>query len=435
MAKLITKDAPKHDLIVRGARVLDPAEGMDTKVDVKIDEGKVAELGSNLPANGHRVLDGEGLVLAPAFVDPHVHLRTPGREDEETIASGTQAAAAGGYCAILAMPNTEPVVDSAAVLGSLLEQAQAEAEVSVGFLAAISKRQEGAELTEMGELADEGAVGFTDDGRPVVAGSLMRRALQYSSITGRTVAVHCEDPSLSRGGHMHEGIVSAELGIGGWPSIAESVMVERDLALAAYEGHGVHLMHLSTHESVAALRSARAGGIAATAEVTPHHLVLTDEAVRTLDPNVKMNPPLGAERDREALIEALRDGTISCVATDHAPHARHEKEVPFEAAPFGVTGLETAFSALCTHLVEPGLLPLATLIERMSTGPARAYGLDAPTVEVGAPANLVLLDTEASWRVTEDGFRSRSTNSWLIGETLKGRVRATIAAGRLVYEA
>ena len=419
MAKLIAKDAPKHDLIVRGARVLDPAEGMDTKVDVKIDEGKVAELGSNLPANGHRVLDGEGLVLAPAFVDPHVHLRTPGREDEETIASGTQAAAAGGYCAILAMPNTEPVVDSAAVLGSLLEQAQAEAEVSVGFLAAISKRQEGAELTEMGELADEGAVGFTDDGRPVVAGSLMRSALQYSSITGRTVAVHCEDPSLSRGGHMHEGIVSAELGIGGWPSIAESVMVERDLALAAYEGHGVHLMHLSTHESVAALRSARAGGIAATAEVTPHHLVLTDEAVRTLDPNVKMNPPLGAERDREALVEALRDGTISCVATDHAPHARHEKEVPFEAAPFGVTGLETAFSALCTHLVEPGLLPLATLIERMSTGPARAYGLD----------------TEASWRVAEDGFRSRSTNSWLIGETLKGRVRATIAAGRLVYEA
>ena len=435
MAKLITKDAPKHDLIVRGARVLDPAEGMDTKVDVKIDEGKVAELGSNLPANGHRVLDGEGLVLAPAFVDPHVHLRTPGREDEETIASGTQAAAAGGYCAILAMPNTEPVVDSAAVLGSLLEQAQAEAEVSVGFLAAISKRQEGAELTEMGELADEGAVGFTDDGRPVVAGSLMRRALQYSSITGRTVAVHCEDPSLSRGGHMHEGIVSAELGIGGWPSIAESVMVERDLALAAYEGHGVHLMHLSTHESVAALRGAQAGGIAATAEVTPHHLVLTDEAVRTLDPNVKMNPPLGAERDREALVEALRDGTISCVATDHAPHARHEKEVPFEAAPFGVTGLETAFSALYTHFVEPGLLPLATLIERMSTGPARAYGLDAPKVEVGARANLVLLDTEASWRVTEDGFRSRSTNSWLIGETLKGRVRATIAAGRLVYEA
>jgi dihydroorotase len=364
-----------------------------------------------------------------------VHLRTPGREDEEDLDSGTRAAAAGGFCALLAMPNTEPVVDSAAVLGALLEQAKAEADVPVGFLAAISKRQEGAELTEMGELADEGAVGFTDDGRPVVATSLMWRALQYSTITGRPLAVHCEDPTLSRGGHMREGVVSAELGVGGWPSIAESVMVERDLALAAYEGHALHLMHLSARESVEALRRAQADGVAATAEVTPHHLVLTDEAVRSLDPNVKMNPPLGTGDDRQALVEGLRDGTISCIATDHAPHARHEKEVPFEAAPFGVTGLETAFSALYTHLVERRVLPLETLIERMSTGPARAYGLDAPRVAVGARANLVLLDTEASWRVSEDAFRSRSSNSWLLGETLKGRVRATIAAGRLVYEA
>ena len=434
MTRLFAKDAPKDNLVVRGARVLDPAEGMDAQVDVRIDGGTIAELGSTLPVNGHRVLDGEGLVLAPAFVDPHVHLRTPGREDEETIASGTQAAAAGGYCAILAMPNTDPVVDSAAVLGALAEQAKSEAEIAVGFLAAISKGQAGTELTEMGELADEGAAGFTDDGRPVVATSLMLRALQYSSITGRPLAVHCEDPTLSRGGHMHEGVVSAELGVGGWPSIAESVIVERDLALAAYEGRSLHLMHLSAHQSVEALQRAQAAGLAATAEVTPHHLVLTDEAVRTLDPNVKMNPPLGTDHDRRVLVDALRDGTISCVATDHAPHARHEKEVPFEAAPFGVTGLETAFSALYTHLVDRGSIPLPTLIERMSTGPARAYGLDAPRVAVGAPANLVLLDMDASWRVTEDGFRSRSTNSWLIGETLKGRVRATIAGGRLVYE-
>jgi dihydroorotase len=435
MPKLFVKDAPKETLVIRSARVLDPAEGIDTQVDVKIDGGRIAELGSSLPVNGHRELDGAGLVLAPAFVDPHVHLRTPGREDEETIASGTQAAAAGGYCAILAMPNTEPVVDSAAVLGALAEQARADAEVSVGFLAAISKGQAGAELTEMAELAHEGAVGFTDDGQPVVATALMWRALQYSSITDRPLAVHCEDPTLSRGGHMHEGTVSAELGISGWPSIAESVMVERDLALAEYEGRSLHLMHLSAHESVEALRRAQVDGIAASAEVTPHHLVLTDEAVRSLDPNVKMNPPLGADHDRQALVDALRDGTISCVATDHAPHARHEKEVPFEAAPFGVTGLETAFSALYTHLVEPGLLELGTLLERMSTGPARAYGLEAPRVAVGAQANLVLLDPDASWRVTEEGFRSRSTNSWLIGQTLKGRVRGTIAAGRLVHEA
>jgi dihydroorotase len=429
---LFAKDAPKENLIVRGARVLDPVEGLDSPVDVKIDDGVVGELGSNLPQNSHKVIDGTGLVLAPAFVDPHVHLRTPGREDEETIATGTRAAAAGGYCAILAMPNTEPVIDSAAVLGALVEQAREEAEVQVGFLAAISKGQEGSELTEMGELADQGAAGFTDDGRPVVATALMWRALQYASITDRPLAVHCEDPTLSRGGHMHEGVVSAELGIGGWPSIAESVMVERDLALALYESRTLHLMHLSARASVEALRRAHAAGVRATAEVTPHHLVLTDEAVRTLDPNVKMNPPLGADEDRKALVEALRDGTISCIATDHAPHARHEKEVPFEAAPFGVTGLETAFSALYTHLVEPGLISLETLLERMSAGPARAYGLEAPKIAVGAPANAVLLDTQASWQVAEDGFKSRSTNSWLIGEKLRGRVRATIAGGRLV---
>ncbi len=431
---LFANTAPAESLIVTGARVLDPTEGVDVRVDVRVDDGTIAAIGTGLDHNAHRVVDGSGLVLAPAFVDPHVHLRTPGREDEETIATGTAAAAAGGYCAILAMPNTEPVVDSAAVLGSLVEQAREEAVIPVGFLAAITRGQRGGELTEMAELADQGAVGFTDDGHPVVAAALMWRALQYASITGRPLAVHCEEPTLSRGGHMHEGIVSAELGIGGWPSIAESVMVERDLSLAAYERRALHLMHLSAHESVDALRRAHAAGVSATAEVTPHHLVLTDDAVRSLDPNVKMNPPLGTEQDREALLGALRDGTISAIATDHAPHARHEKEVPFEAAPFGVTGLETAFAALYTHLVETGLLPLETLLARMSTGPARAYGLDAPRIAVGERANLVLLDTAASWRVRADGFRSRSVNSWLLGETLKGQVAMTVASGRVVYE-
>jgi dihydroorotase len=432
---LWVKDAARDDLVVRGARVLDPTEGVDTRVDVKVDRGVIAELGSNLPANGHRVLDGAGLVLAPAFVDPHVHLRTPGREDEETIASGTQAAAAGGYCAILAMPNTEPVVDSAAVLGALVETARSEAQVPVGFLAAISKGQAGSELTEMGELADQGAVGFTDDGRPVSSPGLMRRALQYGSITARTIAVHCEEPTLSRDGQVHEGAVAAELGFAGYPSVAESVMVERDLALAAYEERPLHLLHLSARESVEALSRAQAAGLPATGEATPHHLCRTDEAVRTLDPNLKMNPPLRSDDDRMALIEALRDGVVAAVATDHAPHARHEKEVPFEAAPFGVTGLETAFAALYTHLVEPGLISLETLLERMSAGPAAIYGLEPPRIAVGAAANLVLLDTEASWRVREDAFRSRSTNSWLLGETLRGRVRATVAAGRVAYEA
>jgi len=432
---LFSKNGPREDLVIRGARVLDPVERVDATLDVRIDGGTIAELGASLDANGHRVVEAGGLVLAPAFVDPHVHLRTPGREDEETIASGTAAAAAGGYCAILAMPNTDPVVDSSAVLGALVEQARATAEIPVGFLAAITKGQRGSELTEMGELADAGAAGFSDDGVPVAAPGLMRRALQYASITGRRLALHCEEQSLSRGGHMHEGEVSAELGFTGYPSVAESLMVARDLALAAYEGQPLHLLHLSARESVEALRRARAAGVQATAEVTPHHLCLTDDAVRSLDPNVKMNPPLRAEEDRAALLEALRDGNISSIASDHAPHARHEKDVPFEAAPFGVTGLETAFSALYTYLVEPGVIPLETLLERLSSGPARAYGLDEPRVAVGASANLVLFDTRASWQVSESGFRSRSVNSWLLGKTLRGKVALTVANGRVAFEA
>ena len=432
---LFVKEAPGESLVVRGARVVDPGQAIDATLDVRVDDGVIAAIGERLEPNEHRVVAGEGLVLAPAFVDPHVHLRTPGREDEETIASGTQAAAAGGFCAILAMPNTEPVVDSAAVLGALVERARAEADIPVGFLAAITKGQTGGELTEMAELADAGAAGFSDDGRPVVAAGLMRRALQYSSITGRPLAPHCEEPTLSRDGQVHEGAVSAELGFAGYPSVAESLMVGRDLALAAYESRPVHLLHLSARESVDALRAAQAAGVDATGEVTPHHLCLTDEAVRSLDPNRKMNPPLRGSEDRSALIEALRNGTIGSVASDHAPHARHEKEVPFEAAPFGVTGLETAFAALYTHLVEPGLVPLATLLERMSAGPARVYGLEPPRIAVGAPANLVLLDTRASWQVTEAGFRSRSKNSWLLGQKLTGRVRLTVAGGRVAFEA
>jgi dihydroorotase len=432
---LVGKSAPQENTVVTGARVLDPAAGVDALVDVRVDNGVITAIGTNLDRNGHRVIEAAGLVLAPAFVDPHVHLRSPGREDEETIASGTAAAAAGGYCAILAMPNTDPVVDSAAVLGSLLEHAREHAEIPVGFLAAITKGQRGGELTEMAELADEGAAAFTDDGMPVRSAGLMRRALQYSAITGRRLALHEEEPSLSRDGQMHEGEVSAELGFAGYPSVAESLMVERDLSLAAYEGQPLHLMHLSARESVEALAAARAAGVQATGEVTPHHLCLTDEAVRTLDANLKMNPPLRSATDRAALIEGLRNGTIQAIATDHAPHARHEKEVPFEAAPFGVTGLETSFSALFTYLVEPGLIPLELLLERMSAGPARAYGLDAPTIAVGATANLVLLDLQAGWKVTEQGFRSRSVNSWLLGETLKGQVKATVADGRLVFGA
>jgi dihydroorotase len=422
---LVGRNGRSASLVLEG-RVVAPTQGIDEALRITVTDGVIAALEPGSQG---------GIVVAPAFVDPHVHLRTPGREDEETIRSGTEAAAAGGYCAILAVPNTDPVVDSASVLGALVERAREEAAVPVGFMAAISKGQLGEELTELVELAAVGAAAFTDDGMPVVSAGLMRRALQYSALTEPRLAVHCEEPTLSRGGHAHEGAVAAELGIGPYPSTAESLMVERDLALAGAEGRPLHVMHLSARESVAALDHALANGVSATGEVTPHHLVLTEEAVRSLDPNTKMNPPLRATEDREALRDALRRGAISCVATDHAPHARHEKDVPFEEAPFGVTGLETAFSALYTHLVEPGVLTLETLLERMSAGPARAFGLEEPRIEVGARANLVALDLDAEWTVTEDGFRSLSANSWLLGDTLRGRVVQTVADGRLVFAA
>jgi dihydroorotase len=431
---LWTREQPGANVVFKGARVVDPVEAIDATLDVRIDDGVIAALGDDVETNEHRVVDAAGLVLAPAFVDPHVHLRTPGREDEETIASGTEAAAAGGYCAILAMPNTDPVVDTAATLGSLVESARRDAVVSVGFLAAITRGQQGEQLTDMGELADLGAVAFSDDGVPVSSAGLMRRALQYASTTGRPLALHCEESSLTRGAHVHDGLVAAELGIGGYPSIGESVMVERDLALAAHEEQPLHLLHLSAAESVAALRRAREHGVRATGEVTPHHLVLTDEAVRTLDPNVKMNPPLRAESDRAALIDALRDGTIEAIATDHAPHARHEKDVPFEAAPFGVTGLETAFAVLYTELVEPGIITLPTLLERMSAGPARIFGLRRPRIATGERANVVLIDPNGTTRVTENGFKSRSVNSWLLGRALRSRIAMTVATGALVHE-
>jgi len=414
----------RGDSLTLEGRVVDPTQGIDECLAVTIEDGLITRIE---PAGSSRT------VIAPAFVDPHVHLRTPGREDEETIATGTAAAAAGGYCAILAMPNTHPVVDTAAVLGSLVERASEEALVPTGFLAAITKGLCGDELTEMGELADAGAAGFTDDGRPVAAPGMMQRALQYVAVTGRLLALHEEEPGLSRDGQMHEGAVSAELGLAGWPSVAESAMVERDISLAAYEQRALHIMHVSALESVDAIRAARSRSLDVSAEVTPHHLCLTDDSVRSLDTNMKMNPPVRSDEHRSALVEALREGTIGCVATDHAPHARHEKEAPFEEAPFGVTGLETAFASLYTHLVEPGLLSLTTLLERMSAGPARVFGLPVPRVAVGERANLAVLDLDAEWTVTPDGFRSRSANSWLLGARLNGRVLLTVADGREVF--
>jgi dihydroorotase len=424
---------PAATVLVRGAHLLDPRADLDGRADLLVRDGQIADLGDGLEApQGAEVVDAQGLHAFPAFVDPHVHLRTPGREDEEDIDSGTRAAAAGGFCAILAQPNTEPVVDSAPVLRSLRERARAEARIPTGFLAAITVGQRGEQLTEMAELASAGAAGFTDDGLPVRSAGVMRQALQYQRLAGRMLALHEEDPSLSGQGAMHEGEVSAVLGLAGIPSVSESAQVARDCALAAYEDGRIHVQHVSALETVEVIERARAAGIQVTCEATPHHLLLTDEAVRSLDTNFKMNPPLRGEADRQALIEALRSGAIDCVATDHAPHAREEKEQPFELAPMGVTGLETAFAALHTGLVLPDVLGLGLLVERMTSG-GQPFGLPVPRIAKGEPANVCLVDLDAEWEVGEAGYESRSANCAFAGSRLTGRVRMTIAAGAVAY--
>jgi dihydroorotase len=421
------------DVLVRGARLLDPRADLDRTADLLIRAGEVAELGEGLePPPGAEIVDADGLHAFPAFVDPHVHLRTPGREDEEDIDSGTRAAAAGGFCAVLAMPNTDPVVDSAPVLRSLRDRARAEARVPVGFLAAITRAQAGEQLTEMAELADAGASAFTDDGLPVRSAGVLRQALQYQRLCGGVLALHEEDPSLSGVGVMHEGEVAAVLGLAGIPSVSESTIVARDCELANYEQGRIHVQHLSAGESVVAIERAKDIGVDVTCEVTPHHLLLTDEAVRSLDSRMKMNPPLRSEADRAALLDALRSGTIDCVATDHAPHASEEKDQPFELAPMGVTGLETAFAALHSGLVVPGSIGLGLLVERMTAG-GEPFGIPAPSLRPGSPANVCIADLDAEWEVGEAGYESRSSNCAFAGRRLRGRVRMTIAAGGVAY--
>jgi len=424
------------EVLLRDVRALDPRERLDGRFDVVVRSGEVAELGeagSLAAPDGAETIEGDGrLALFPAFFDPHVHLRTPGQEHKEDLESGTRAAAAGGYAGVLAMPNTDPVIDSAPLLGSLREAAARRARIPVGFLAAITRGLQGELISEMAELAQQGAVGFTDDGKPVASAGVLRKALQYQRLCGGVLALHEEDPTLSRGGAMNEGAVSAALGIAGIPTIAESTMVARDAALAGWEDARVHFMHLSSAASVAAVGAAKQEEIRVSAEVSPHHLLLTDEDVRTLDTRMKMHPPLTTQADRQALLDGLRDGTIDCVATDHAPHAREEKEVPFEQAPMGTTGLETAFAALHTGLVAPGQIGLGLLVERMSAG-AALFGLPLHRIAKGAPANLALVDLDARWVAGEHGWESRSENCCFAGRALQGRVLMTFAAGAVAH--
>jgi dihydroorotase len=422
-------------LVIKNGRVVDPANGVDGVQDVLVVDGAITRVGPSLAADGARVIDARGRVVCPGFIDIHVHLREPGFEYKETVATGTRAAAAGGFTAVAAMANTNPVNDNGAVTDYILAKARREGLVRVHPIGAVTRNLAGKELAELAELADAGCVAFSDDGKCVMNANLYRRAMEYTLPFGTPIISHAEDLNLARGGSMHEGVVSTELGISAAPAAAEEVMVARDILLAELTGAHVHIAHLSTAGSVRLVRDAKARGLAITAEVTPHHLVLTDEAVRSFDSNLKMAPPLRSKRDVEVLVEALADGTIDCIATDHAPHALSEKEGEFDAAAFGIVGLETAVGLMLDRLVAAGRLSLPTLIARMSSDPARVLGLPGGRLTPGAPADITILEVTGERTLDPTRFLGRSRNTPFGGWTVTGGPWMTIVDGMPVWSA
>ena len=434
-----------NSILVVGGRVIDPVSNLDERLDVLIVDGRIAELGLNLPAPaGAERIAASGLVVGPGFIDLHTHLREPGQEHKETIASGARAAARGGFTTICAMPNTDPAMDSAAIIDGVVQRAT-DADCRVLPIGAVSKGRNGRELTELGALHEAGAVAVSDDGDAVVDSSLARRAFEYLSDIGIPLAEHCEDPAIAQGGVMHDGAVSARLGLRGQPAAAELSIVQRDIALAEAAGAQLHCCHVSTEPSLQAISDAKARGLNVTAEVTPHHLHLTHDAVAgsgedlLYDTNAKVNPPLRTEADAQACVEALAAGIVDAVATDHAPHAAVDKRCEFDAAAFGISGLESAWSVV-NSLVEAGRLSLIDAIERLTIGPVRAWNLDQGerrglgTLQVGAPADVVLLSTDAVSRIEPDSWASMGKNTPLAGHTLVGVVAATISQGRIVWD-
>jgi dihydroorotase len=422
-------------LLLKGGRVIDPAQGLDATRDVLIKGDRVAELGSRLSVRGAEVVDVAGSVVCPGFIDTHVHLREPGFEQKETIASGTRAAAAGGFTAVCAMPNTEPVNDSATTTRFILEQADAEGVVRVYPIGAITKGSRGEELAEYGDLREAGCVAVSDDGHPVAQARIMRRALEYAQAFSLTVVDHCEEPTLSEKAPMHEGAISTLLGLRGQPAAAETIMVERDILLAELAGARLHVAHVSTQGSVEAIRRAKARGLRVSAEATPHHLLLTDQAVKDsdYDTSTKMNPPLRSEADRLALIEGLRDGTIDNIATDHAPHTIDDKRVEYDHAAFGIVGLETAVALMLDRLVRPGIIELPRLVALLSTNPARLFGLRGGTLAPGALADVTVLDLDANVKVDPARFTSKGRSTPFVGWSLKGAAVMTIVGGTIVW--
>jgi dihydroorotase len=423
------------NLVIRNGRVIDPASGTDQVQDVLVKDGKIAGAGKGLKApNGASVIDASGKVVCPGLIDLHVHLREPGYEYKETVATGTRAAAAGGFTAVCAMANTDPVNDNRSVTDYVLAKARDEGRVRVYPIGAVTRGLKGEELAELAELAEAGCVAFSDDGRPVMNARLLRHAMEYTLPFGTPIISHAEDANLAGGGVMNEGIVSTELGLRGIPAAAEEVIVARDICLAELTAARVHIAHISTAGAVRLVRDAKGRGVKITAEVTPHHLLLTDETVRDYDGNFKMNPPLRTKRDQEALLEALADGTIDAIATDHAPHALSEKEGEFDRAAFGVVGLETAVAVLLDRLVRPGLLDLTTLIARLAHGPARALGLPGGSLSKDAAADITILDLEREWIIDPSRFLSKSRNTPFGGWGVTGAPWMTIVGGRVVWE-
>jgi dihydroorotase len=424
------------NLLVRNGRVVDPANRLDAPADVLVLDGLVSRVGPALAAPPRTppvaVVDAAGCVVAPGFLDIHVHLREPGQEHKETIATGTRAAAAGGFTGVACMANTDPVNDTRAVTDYVTARARAEGVVRVYPIGAVTRGLGGAELADLGELAEAGCVAYSDDGRPLMNAAVLRRALEYAQAFGRPIVSHAEDAHLAAGAVMHEGALSTELGLRAVPAAAEEILVARDIALAELTGQRLHVAHVSTGAAVRLLREARARGVPVTAEVTPHHLLLTDEALRSYDPNARMAPPLRSKRDVEACREALADGTLDAIATDHAPHALVDKEVELDHAASGVVGLETAVALCLTHLVRPGVLDLPTLVARFTSGPARVLDLPGGSLSPGAPGDLTILDLEAAHRIDPARFLSKGRNTPFGGWECVGRPWMTVVGGRVV---
>ncbi len=420
-------------LLLRGGRLIDPTNGVDTVGDLLVVDGVIEKTGTKIDATAAETIECGGMIVAPGFVDMHVHLREPGFEHKETIATGTMAAAAGGFTAVACMPNTRPVNDHRAVTEFIVERANLEGHVRVHPIGAVSIDQAGEALAEIGELVAAGCVAVSDDGYPVATAQLMRKALEYSRMFDIPVIDHCEERSMTTRSVMHEGAVSTALGMRGWPAAAEEIIVARDLLLAEATGGRLHLAHLSTAGSMRLVRDAKERGVDVTCEVMTHHFSLTDEAVRGFDTNTKMNPPLRAESDRQALLEAIGNGTVDAIATDHAPHHRDEKLLEYDQAPFGIVGLETAIPLACTHLLRTDVVDVARLVELMSVNPSRILGIDGGTLTTGAPAHLTVIDPERQATIDASAFHSKSRNTPFDEQTLYGWPMLTVVDGQIAW--